>query len=52
MVDHLGERQKSVGPSTPVEIIGLSSVPNAGDQVDVVSDEKTASKFLSGERNS
>ena len=42
MVDHLGSRKKSVGPSTPVEIIGLSSVPNAGDQVDVVSDEKTA----------
>ena len=42
MVDHLGKRQKSVGPSTPVEIIGLSSVPNAGDQVDVVADEKTA----------
>ena len=42
MVDHLGDRKKSVGPSTPVEIIGLSSVPNAGDQVDVVSDEKTA----------
>jgi translation initiation factor IF-2 len=42
MVDHLGDRKKLVGPSTPVEIIGLSSVPKAGDQVDVVADEKTA----------
>jgi translation initiation factor IF-2 len=33
---------KSAGPSVPVEILGLSDVPEAGDKFNVVKDEKTA----------
>lgn len=42
MVSDLGERVQSVGPSTPVEITGLSGVPEAGDQFLVFKDEKQA----------
>jgi translation initiation factor IF-2 len=42
MSDHTGKRLKEAGPSTPVEVVGLSSVPMAGDQVDAVEDEKTS----------
>ena len=42
MVNDLGRRVKKVGPSTPVEITGLSDVPQAGDQFVVFADEKTA----------
>ncbi len=42
MFDDTGAAVKSVGPSMPVEILGLSGVPNAGDEVLVVADEKTA----------
>ena len=37
-----GERVKSAGPGTPVEMIGLSGAPSAGDRFDIVKDEKTA----------
>ena len=37
-----GERIKSAGPSTPVEILGLSEVPLAGDAFQVVGDDKVA----------
>jgi translation initiation factor IF-2 len=39
-----GERVKSVGPGMPIEILGLTSVPAAGDRFDVVKDEATAEK--------
>jgi len=42
MFDDTGASVKKVGPSMPVEILGLSGVPNAGDEVLVVADEKTA----------
>lgn len=42
MFDDTGAAIKHVGPSMPVEILGLSGVPNAGDEVLVVGDEKTA----------
>ncbi|HWI48774.1 MAG TPA: translation initiation factor IF-2 [Rummeliibacillus sp.] len=42
MVNDLGRRVKSAGPSTPVEITGLSEVPQAGDRFVVFEDEKTA----------
>jgi translation initiation factor IF-2 len=37
-----GKRIKSAGPSTPVEVLGLSAVPSAGDRLAVAPDEKTA----------
>lgn len=42
MRDELGHEVASAGPSIPVEILGLSSVPAAGDEVTVVRDEKKA----------
>lgn len=42
MLDDKGNRIKSAGPSIPVEILGLSDVPAAGDRFNVVKDEKTA----------
>ncbi|ANU19640.1 translation initiation factor IF-2 [Planococcus plakortidis] len=42
MVNDLGRRVKTAGPSTPVEITGLSDVPQAGDRFVVFEDEKTA----------
>lgn len=40
MVNDRGRRVKYALPSTPVEIVGLSNVPNAGDQFMVFEDEK------------
>ncbi|VTP60037.1 Translation initiation factor IF-2 [Serratia rubidaea] len=42
MRDELGREVTSAGPSIPVEILGLSSVPAAGDEATVVRDEKKA----------
>jgi len=42
MVNDIGRRVKEAGPSTPVEITGLSDVPQAGDRFVVFDDEKTA----------
>ncbi|WP_432359271.1 translation initiation factor IF-2 [Sporosarcina sp. UB5] len=42
MINDLGRRVKEAGPSTPVEITGLSDVPQAGDRFVVFEDEKTA----------
>ncbi len=42
MVNDKGRRVKTAGPSTPVEILGLSEAPSGGDQFRVVKDEKLA----------
>ena len=42
MFDDMGKKIKSAGPSIPVEVLGLSEVPAAGDRFVVVKDEKTA----------
>ncbi|WP_051076212.1 MULTISPECIES: translation initiation factor IF-2 [unclassified Thioalkalivibrio] len=42
MFDDTGKAVKEVGPSMPVEVLGLSGVPDAGDEVLVVADDKTA----------
>jgi translation initiation factor IF-2 len=42
MLNEHGKRIKTAGPSEPAEILGLSSVPKAGETLHVVPDEKTA----------
>ncbi|OUQ55860.1 translation initiation factor IF-2 [Tyzzerella sp. An114] len=42
MTDDKGRRVKKAGPSTPVEILGLSEVPSAGDSFYVAANEKQA----------
>ena len=49
MADEKGERLTAAGPSTPVEVTGLSEVPAAGDLVEVVSNERIA-KAVAEER--
>ena len=42
MINDQGQQVKSAGPSTPVEVLGLSGVPMAGDQMTVVENEARA----------
>jgi translation initiation factor IF-2 len=42
MIDDKGQQIKVAGPSTPVQVLGLSTVPQAGDEFRVAPDEKTA----------
>jgi translation initiation factor IF-2 len=42
LIDDKGKQVKKAGPSIPVEIMGLSDVPSAGDSLAVVSDERVA----------
>jgi len=49
MIDDKGNTVKSAGPSTPVEILGLSEVPEAGEVFYAVEDEKLA-KHLAEKR--
>jgi len=42
MFDETGQPIESAGPSIPAEVLGLSGVPNAGDDVLVVADERKA----------
>ncbi|WP_176068962.1 translation initiation factor IF-2 [Anaeromyxobacter diazotrophicus] len=42
MMNERGEQVKAVSPGYPVEVLGLSGVPTAGDEFDVVEDEKAA----------
>ncbi len=42
LYDEDGKELESAGPSTPVEVVGLSSTPNAGDEMVVLPDEKKA----------
>ncbi|MCA9567103.1 MAG: translation initiation factor IF-2 [Myxococcales bacterium] len=45
MVDHRGKRLKQADPSTPVELFGLSELPEVGDELAVVANEKNARKL-------
>lgn len=42
MTDYRGERLNEAGPSTPVEILGLESVPAAGDRIEYAEDERSS----------
>ena len=45
MMDDKGNRVKEAGPSTPVEILGLNDVPNAGEVFMALQNEKEARSF-------
>ncbi len=46
MVDDKGNSVKSAGPSTPVEILGLTEVPEAGELFYVIEDERIARQLI------
>ena len=46
MTNEKGKKVKSAGPSTPVEIMGLTDVPEAGDTFYEVKDEKMAKHLI------
>lgn len=50
MTDYRGQRITEAGPSTPVEILGLSDVPQAGDRVEIATDERSG-RELAGRRS-
>jgi translation initiation factor IF-2 len=50
MLDDRGEQLEEAGPSTPVEILGLDGVPEAGDQVNVAEDDKVAKQVVEHRR--
>jgi len=45
MIDDKGRKVKEAGPSTPVEILGLNDVPNAGEILVVTENDKEAKHF-------
>ena len=45
MIDDKGRRVKTAGPSTPVEILGLNDVPNAGEIIMAFDSDKEARNF-------
>jgi len=47
MIDDHGRTLENAGPSTPVELIGLTGVPSVGDLFIVLPDEKTARRIAS-----
>lgn len=47
LVDDKGNLLKEAVPAQPVEVLGLSAVPHAGDEVRVVADEKVARQIAS-----
>ncbi|MBQ3076263.1 MAG: translation initiation factor IF-2 [Clostridia bacterium] len=51
MTDDKGRRIKEAGPSTPVEIMGLAEVPQAGDLFYAVEDEKMARELAEQRKN-
>ncbi len=45
MIDDKGQRIKTAGPSTPVEVLGLSETPNSGDRFYMMKNEKQAKQI-------
>src|SRR6202044_1052174 len=50
MTNEHGKQVQEAGPATPVEILGLSEVPNAGDRMDAVKDPKKAQEIAESRR--
>lgn len=46
MMDDKGRQLTTAGPSTPVEVLGLSGVPRAGEVLNVVTDERAAKELV------
>ena len=51
MTNDRGEKLEEAGPSTPVEITGLSEAPQAGDSFNVVEDERLARELVDQRRH-
>ncbi|MEN3189427.1 MAG: translation initiation factor IF-2 [Atribacterota bacterium] len=51
LIDDKGKSIKEAGPSTPVEIIGFSKMPQAGDYFQIVPDEKFAKIIIEEREN-
>lgn len=51
MTDYRGGKITEAGPSTPVEILGLSEVPLAGDKIEWYPDEKSAREVATSRMN-
>jgi len=50
MLDDRGEALETAGPSTPIEVLGLDGVPEAGDQVNAAEDDKVAKQVVEHRR--
>ncbi|MBK7823965.1 MAG: translation initiation factor IF-2 [Nannocystis sp.] len=50
LLDDRGKTLEAVGPSTPVELLGLDGVPSAGDRFNVVENEKAARQLIAHRR--
>jgi len=50
MLDDRGNTIEEAGPSTPVELLGLDGVPDAGDQVNAAEDDKVAKQVVEHRR--
>jgi translation initiation factor IF-2 len=50
MLDDQGNTVDQAGPSTPVEVLGLDGVPDAGDQVNAADDDKVAKQVVEHRR--
>jgi translation initiation factor IF-2 len=51
MLNDKGSTVQEAGPATPVEILGLDGVPEAGDVVNAVAEEKTAKSLVENRRD-
>ena len=49
LINDLGERVKEAGPAMPIEVVGFSGIPQVGDDLIAMDNERNARK-LSGER--
>jgi len=52
MLDDKGRSLNEAGPSTPVELLGLGGVPEAGESLNAVADEKSAKELVEHRRDS
>lgn len=50
MFDDRGKQMKEAGPSTPCQVLGFDGTPQAGDELAVVEDEKSAREIASKRR--